>query len=197
MLAHHGPIRTTIEPGATLRIARDSASGLAALERRTIHVPDLEAAAAQYATSVRLSRQSGFRTMLAVPMIGEDRVLGVITIRRSEVRPFTAGQIAALETFADQAAIAIGHARLFQEVTQALERERATSAILRVIAGSPTTVAPVFDAILDSALRLCDSPVGNLFLFDGEAFRLAPTGACLAPWPRSCTGHSGLARTMG
>ena len=110
--------------------------------------------------------------MLAVPLVSEERVLGVIVIRRSEARPFTAGQIAALESFADQAAIAIGHARLFQEVTEALERERATGAILRVIASSPTTVDPVFDAILDSALRLCASPVGNLFLFDGEAFRL-------------------------
>jgi GAF domain-containing protein len=172
LVAHHGPIRTTIESGGTFPLARDSVSARAALERRTVHVPDMEAAAVEYPTSFRLSRQSGFRTILAVPLVSEERVLGVITIRRSEARRFTAGQIAALESFADQAAIAIGHARLFQDVTQALERERATGAILRVIAGSPTTVDPVFDAILDSALRLCASPVGNLFLFDGEAFRL-------------------------
>src|SRR4029077_19727719 len=104
-------------------------------------------------------------TILAVPLVSEERVLGVIVVRRTEPRPFTAGQIAALESFADQAAIAIGHARLFQEVTEAFGRERATGAILRVIASSPTTVDPVFDAILDSALRLCASPVGNLHLF--------------------------------
>jgi class 3 adenylate cyclase len=118
LVAYHGPIGTTIEPGGMLPLTGDSASAQAAMERRTIHVPDLEAAAIEYPTSVRLGRQSGFRTMLAVPMVGEARVLGVITIRRSEARPFTVGQIAALETFADQAAIAIGHARLFQEVTE-------------------------------------------------------------------------------
>src|SRR5262249_46450349 len=129
-------------------------------------------AAAEYPTTFELNRQVGVRTQLAVPLVSESRVLGVITIRRREARRFTAAQIAALESFADQAAIAIGHAQLFQEVTQALERERATGDILRVIAGSPTTVDPVFDAILDSALTLCASPVGNLWLFDGEAFRL-------------------------
>jgi two-component system, NtrC family, sensor kinase len=202
VMAHYGPIRTTIEPGGALPLTRDSASGQAVLERRTVHVPDLEAAAIEYPTSVRLGRQSGFRTMLAVPMVGEERVLGVITIRRSEARPFTAGQIAALESFADQAAIAIGHARLFQEVTEALERERATGAILRVIAGSPTTVAPVFDAILDSALRLCASPVGNLFLFDGEVFRLGAhrgaAGAFVEAWrsPQRAGPNTALARAV-
>src|SRR5262249_4027594 len=82
-----------------------------------------------------------------------------------------------LESFADQAAIAIAHARLFHDVTEALERERATAAILRVIASSPTTVDPVFDAILESALRLCASPVGTLFRFDGDTFeRVAHRG---------------------
>src|SRR5262249_15536275 len=105
-------------------------------------------------------------------VVSQERVLGVIVIRRMEVRAFTPEEIVALEGFADQAAIAIAHARLFQEVTESLERERATGAILRVIAGSPTTVEPVFGAILDSALGLCASPLGFLFLFDGEAFRL-------------------------
>ena len=140
--------------------------------------------------------------MLAVPLLSEERVLGVIVIRRSEARPFTAGQIAALESFADQAAIAIAHARLFQEVTEALERERATGAILRVIASSPTTVDPVFDAILDSALSLCASPVGNLFLFDGEAFRLVAhrglPGALVEAWqrPQRYGPHTGLVRAV-
>jgi GAF domain-containing protein len=172
LVAHHGPIRTTIESGGTFPLVRDSVSGRAALERRTVHVSDMKAMGGEYPTSLQLSRTSGFRAILAVPLVSEERVLGTITIRRSEARPFTAGQIGALESFADQAAIAIGHARLFQEVTESLERERATGAILRVIAGSPTTVEPVFDAILDSALSLCASPVGLLWRFDGETFRL-------------------------
>ena len=172
------------------------------LERRTIHVPDIEAAAAEYPTSFQLSRRSGHRTILAVPLVSEDRVLGVIVIRRAEARPFTAAQIAALESFADQAAIAIGHARLFQEVTEALERERATGAILRVIASSPTTVDPVFDAILDSALSLCASPVGNLLLYDGEAFRLVAhrgvPGAVVEAWqrPQRHGPHNGSTRAV-
>ena len=201
-VAHHGPIPTSIESGGTIPLARDSASGRAALERRTVHVPDIGSAAAEYPTSFELSRQTGFRTQLSVPLVSEERVLGVITIRRAVVRAFTAAQIAALESFADQAAIAIGHARLFQEVTQALEREQATGGILRVIAGSPTTVEPVFDAILDSALGLCASPLGFLFLYDGEAFRLvahrgAPAAFVEARQPPQRYGpHTVLARAV-
>jgi GAF domain-containing protein len=171
-LAHHGPIDLAIKIGEIFPVTRDAVAGRAVLERRTVHVPNLEAAVSEFPTSLQMSRKSGHRTVLAVPLVSEERTLGVIVVRRMEARPFTAEEIAALESFADQAAIAIAHARLFHEVTEALERERATGAILRVIASSPTTVDPVFDAILDSALRLCASPVGNLLLFDGEAFRL-------------------------
>ena len=201
-VAHHGPIRVTMKPGDTIPVTRDSAAGRAVLERRTIHLPDIEAAAAEFPTALQLARRSGFRALLAVPLVSEDRVLGVIAIRRSEARPFTAGQIAALESFADQAAIAIGHARLFQEVTEALGRERATSGILRVIASSPTTVDPVFGAILDSALSLCASPVGNLLLFDGEAFRLVAhrglPSAVVEVWqqPQRYGPHTGAARAV-
>jgi GAF domain-containing protein len=172
-VAHHGPIGLGIKLGDNFPITRDLAAGRAVLERRTVHIPDIEAVAIEFPTSLQISRHGGLhRTILAVPLVSEERVLGAIVIRRAEARPFTAEQIAALESFADQAAIAIGHARLLQEVTEALERERATGAILRVIASSPTTVDPVFDAILDSALTLCASPVGNLLLYDGEVFRL-------------------------
>ena len=200
LVAHRGPIHTSIEPGGALPLTRDSASGQAVLERRTVHVPDLEAAAVQYPRSFQLGRRSGFRALLAVPLVGEEKVLGTITIRRAEPRPFTAAQIAALESFADQAALAIEHARLFREVTEALERERATGAILRVIASSPTTVDPVFDAILDSALSLCASPVGNLFLLDGELFRMVAhrgmPGAVVEAWqrPQRLGPHTGISR---
>ena len=140
--------------------------------------------------------------MLAVPLVSEGQALGVIVIRRSEAGPFSPAQVSALESFAYQAAIAIGHARLFQEVAEALERERATGAILRVIASSPTTVDPVFDAILDSALRLCASPVGNLLLFDGEAFRLVAhrglPGTFIEAWrqPHKYGSHTGPTRAI-
>jgi GAF domain-containing protein/anti-sigma regulatory factor (Ser/Thr protein kinase) len=202
LMVHHGSVPTVLEPGATLPLSRDSASGRAILDRRAVHVPDMKASAAEYPLAGAFQRRSGFRTMLAVPLLAGEVAVGAIAIRREEVRPFTPAEIAALESFADQAAIALEHARLFHEVSQSLERERATGAVLRVIAASPTSAGPVFDAILDHALRLCASPVGLLFLYDGEAFRLvahrgAPAGfveprrEAFRPGP-----HTGLGRAV-
>jgi two-component system, NtrC family, sensor kinase len=170
-VAHHGPI--TIAVDSSVAVTRDSASGRAVLERRTVHLPDIEAVANEYPTTFQLYRRSGHRTILAVPLLNEKRVLGVIVIRRIEARPFSQEHIAALESFADQAAIAIVHARLFHEVTEALEREQATGAILRVIASSPTDVQPVFDTIVQSAQRLCDGLYSGVYRFDGELVHLA------------------------
>ena len=171
LVAHHGPIGTTIESGGTFPLTRDSAppGGAGAADRPRSRpgggggrVPDERP----------VEPPSGFRAMLAVPLVGEERVLGVITIRRSEARPFTAAQIAALESFADQAAIAIGHARLFQEVAQALERERrpapssGSSPARRPRSSRSSTPSST------ARVRLCASEIGLLWLYDGEAFRL-------------------------
>ena len=91
--------------------------------------------------------------MLAVPMFRADELLGVIVIYRHEVRPFTEDQIALMETFADQAAIAIENVRLFNETKEALERQTATAAILKVISGSPTNVQPIFEAVAERSCR--------------------------------------------
>src|SRR5262250_154665 len=157
-------------------LSRGSASGRAALERRTIHIHDVKADP----EFTYLAGQIPFRTLLAIPMLRADELLGVIIIRRDEVRPFTDGQIALMETFADQAAIAIENARLLTELqkknaslSEALEQQTATSEILRVISSSPTDVQPVFETIAANALRLCAANFSAVFRFDGDLIHLA------------------------
>jgi GAF domain-containing protein/CheY-like chemotaxis protein/anti-sigma regulatory factor (Ser/Thr protein kinase) len=168
-----------------LALTRASAAGRTALDRRTIHIHDV-LADPDYtygATSV-----DAVRTVLAIPMLRADAALGVIVIYRHEVRPFTDGQIALMETFADQAAIAIENARLLTELqtknaslTEALEQQTATSEILAVISSSPTDVRPVFETIARSAARLCDAMDAIVFRVDGDVLRLvAHHGAMLA-----------------
>jgi signal transduction histidine kinase len=166
-------------------------SGRAIMERRTIHVDDIldEFAHGNYLEARALQQGSGFRTVLVVPLMREDAVIGIITIRRLEMRPFTGKQIALLKTFADQAVIAIENVRLFTElqeknraltnahtrVTEALEQQTATSEILRVISRSQTDVQPVFDTIVKSAVALCDGLFSTLFQFDGELLHILAT----------------------
>ena len=113
--------------------------------------------------------------MLGVPLLRGGAVIGVITLARNVVRPFTDKEIELVTTFADQAVIAIENVRLFDEVqartrelTEALEQQTATSAILRVISTSPTDVQPVFETIVRNAVALCGSLFANVFRFDGE-----------------------------
>src|SRR5262249_7393463 len=128
--------------------------------------------------TLAISRQlgpMGVRTALVTPLLREGVPVGAINIWRNEVRPFSTRQVALLETFAAQAVIAIENVRLFtelevrnRELTEALEQQTATAEILRVISGAQTDVQPVFDAIVRSAVRLCDGTFCNLTRFDGE-----------------------------
>ncbi|PYM62435.1 MAG: hypothetical protein DMD79_10735, partial [Candidatus Rokuibacteriota bacterium] len=156
---------------------RGSGTARAALERRTIHIDDI---LADPEFTYGVGQVDPIRTVLAIPMLRVDELLGVIIIYRHEVRPFTDTQIALMETFADQAAIAIENARLLSELqaknadlTEALERQTATSEILRVISSSPTDVAPVFATIIRSAVQLSGARRGALLRFDGELVHLA------------------------
>jgi GAF domain-containing protein len=168
------------EYARTLPIApgRGSAAGRALLECKIIHIPDVRADP-EY-TWTKAKRFGGFRTVLAVPMLREGNSIGVLTLTRSEVRPFTDKQIELVQTFADQAVIAIENVRLFEaeqqrtrELTESLERQTATSKVLEVISSSSGDLKPVFEAILANAVRLCGAKFGNLYLRDGDGFRAA------------------------
>jgi two-component system NtrC family sensor kinase len=176
-VASHGPMPAWERIG----INRESATGRAVVDRRTIHVRDIEAEPdTTLAVGKAGQRKIGFRTVLATPLLREGVPLGAILIRRMEVRPFADNQIRLLETFAAQAVIAIENVRLFQELrtrnselTETLDRQTATSEMLQVISRSPTEVQPVFDAIARSGRLLCSGKIGGVFRYEDGLIHLA------------------------
>ena len=124
----------------------------------------------------------GYRSVAAIPMLKDNSLIGAITINRQEVQPFTDKQIEILQNFASQAVIAIENTRLLNELrqrtadlTESLEQQTATSEVLRVISSSPGELEPVFEAMLQNAVRICGAKFGNLFVYEGEFFRIGAT----------------------
>ena len=169
-VAHEGPIRS--HPVGEFPLIRGTTVGRAVLDRRTIHVPDVQAEVDEYPEASVFARSFGFRTTLSVPLLRGTEAIGAIAIRRTEVRPFTDRQIELLQTFAAQAVIAIENVRLFNETKEALEQQTATGEILRVIASSPTDLQPVMEAVAENAARVCGATDSAIFRLEGEHLRL-------------------------
>ena len=172
LASHFGPIPTRVGPGQGHAITRDMPASRAIVDRETIHIHDLAAAETDFPEAKTAGIAMGVRTTLVAPLLREGKAIGSIHIRRREVRPFTERQIKLLETFADQAVIAIENARLFQGLTEALDQQTATSEILRVIASSPTDIQPVLDTIAENAAQLCDSIDAQIFRMENDGYRL-------------------------
>jgi putative methionine-R-sulfoxide reductase with GAF domain len=174
VVAHHGPI-----PIRTLPLRAGFFVGCAVLDQRTIHISDVQTAADEYPEGSDLAKGLGFRTILAVPLIRAGKAIGVISIRRVDVRAFTDRQVELLKTFADQAVIAIENARLFEEVqartrdlTESLEQQTATADVLKAISRSALDLQRVLDALVESAARLCNAYDAVIFQVFGDGVRL-------------------------
>src|SRR5450631_494015 len=113
----------------------------------------------------------GYRTIVSVPMLKEDELIGVISIYRQEVRSFSDKQIELVQNFAAQAVIAIENTRLLKELRESLQQQTATADVLKVISSSPGDLEPVFQAMLQNATRICEANFGNMFLYEHDAFR--------------------------
>ena len=159
--------------GALVRRDPDLPAHRAAVTRQPVQIADLRTTPAYLRGEpfpVSGADVAGIRTLVAVPMIKNNDAIGVIAIYRLEIRPFTEKQIGLVQNFAAQAVIAIENARLLSELRETLERQTATSEVLGVISSSPGELAPVFDAILDNATRICEAKFGLLLTYDGEWF---------------------------
>jgi GAF domain-containing protein len=180
--AHHGPIPIGLEKWP---INRNWTAGRAFLDRKSVHVHDLlSAEGADFPDGREFSRRMGHRSILSVPLLREGESVGVIVVRRSEVHPFSDKQIALLQTFADQAVIAIENVRLFDEVqartrdlTESLQQQTATADVLKVISRSTFDLQTVLDTLVESAAQLCDADQGTITRqIDGRFYRAATHG---------------------
>ena len=190
--AHYGPIPIDLEKWP---ITRAWTAGRSVLDLKAVHVHDLQAEQIEFPDGSAMAQRMGHRTILSIPLLRADEAIGSLQIRRTEVLPFTAKQIELAETFADQAVIAIENVRLFdaeqqrtRELAESLEQQTTTSEVLNVISSSLTDTQPVFDAIVQSGLRLFPDAAISVVLRDGDMVKLAaiaePDPARAEAWRR-------------
>jgi GAF domain-containing protein len=157
------------------RPGKDTTIGRVLLDGKTIHIEDT-----RNDPDFRLKEPDPVRTRLGVPLLREGAPIGVFVLTRREARPFSAKQIELVQTFADQAVIAIENVRLFDEVqaktrdlSESLQQQTATSEVLQIISSSPSDLAPLFDKMLENATRVCGAEFGSMLLVEDGSFRQA------------------------
>src|SRR5262245_55650104 len=170
--AHFGPVSRV-----RVKISTDDPRHRWMHEHGPLHIPDVRA---QHDFPT-LASVATFRTYLGTPLRQQGELIGTLGARRLEVRPFTPAQIKLLETFADQAVIAIENVRLFQELKESLEQQTATSEILGVLASSPTDIQPVLDTIAETAARVCGSDDATIRLIEGDTVSLVAHYGTIPP----------------
>jgi two-component system, NtrC family, sensor kinase len=161
-----------------IRPAPKTALGRAVAIKRTVQIGDAQAEPGYFdvppgLSGPQMARLAGARTIIAVPMLKKNELIGAIVIYRQEVRPFTEKQIELVQNFANQAVIAIENTRLLNELRESLQRQTATSEVLQVISSSPGDSGPVFNSILANARRICAAKFAHLLLYDGRLFHAA------------------------
>jgi GAF domain-containing protein len=159
-----------IERNIVIRPGPGSVVGRAASQGRTVQIEDAWTDPLYEAKED--ARIGGIRSVMGVPLLRDGAVIGVIGLARRRIEPYSEREIELVTTFADQAVIAIENARLLTETREALEQQTATAEVLQVINSSPGNLAPVFDAMLEKVLRLCEASYGMLWTYDGEYFRV-------------------------
>ena len=162
------------KPGLQVQPPSDTPLGRVAATKKIAHIIDvstLQSYRDRHPFIVAAVELGGFRTILGVPMLKEGDLIGVITVNRQEVRPFTDKQIKLVENFAAQAVIAIENTRLLNELRESLQQQTATADVLKVISSSPGELEPVFEAMLANAVQICEAKFGTLYLREADAFR--------------------------
>ena len=189
-VAHEGDLLPDL--GTERPLDESTVSGRAIVRGELVSVADIKQLAQEFPRSFEFAQKSGQRAMVSAPMMREGRAIGAIVLRRREAGAFASGEIDLLRAFADQAVIAIENVRLFNETKESLERQTAQAAVLRAIAGSPSDVDPVLDAIAENAARFANAEDVSVMLVRGDEMASA---AHVGPIPTNVRGPLRLDRT--